>query len=144
MPDSERNVPLSHREDKPGCSCIPAFFLEAESISGRTSSKKAVAEYRIREFGREERLGSRLRSSLLRFYDNGMFLTPKDTRKAGTSSCWRDSGLHWTTLGSKFFEWWRRGESNPRPKVHPRGLLRAQRVLFIPSPARGRSHSRVR
>lgn len=40
--------------------------------------------------------------------------------------------------------WWSRGESNPRPKVHPRGLLRAQRVLFIPSPARGRSHSRVR
>ena len=112
MPDSERNVPLSHREDKPGCSCIPAFFLEAESISGRTSSKKAVAEYRIREFGRDERLGSRLRSSLLRFYDNGMFLTPKDTRKAGTSSCWRDSGLHWTTLGSKFFEWWGGGTRN--------------------------------
>lgn len=113
MPDSERNVPLSHREDKPGCSCIPAFFLEAESISGRTSSKKAVAEYRIREFGREEMLGSRLRSSLLRFYDNGMFLTPKDTRKAGTSSCWRDSGLHWTTLGSKFFEWWRARSLTP-------------------------------
>lgn len=87
-------------------------FLEAESISGRASSKKAVAEYRIREFGREERLGGRLRSSLLRFYDNGMFLTPKDTRKAGTSSCWRDSGLHWTTLGSKFFEWWGGGTRN--------------------------------
>lgn len=42
------------------------------------------------------------------FDDNGIFLTPKDTRKAGISLCWRDSGLHWTTLGSKFFEWWRR------------------------------------
>lgn len=72
-------------------------------------------EYRIREFGSEERLGGRLRSSLLRFYDNGMFLTPKDTRKAGTSSCWRDSGLHWTTLGSKFFEWWR--ERRPTAKT---------------------------
>ena len=57
------------------------------------------------------------------FDDNGMFLTPKDTRKAGTSSCWRDSGLHWTTLGNKFFEWWRRGESNPRPrKIHAKHL----------------------
>ena len=40
--------------------------------------------------------------------------------------------------------WWSRGESNPRPKVLPRGLLRAQRVLFIPSSERGRSHSRSR
>ena len=47
------------------------------------------------------------------FDDNGMFLTPKDTRKAGTSSCWRDSGLHWTTLGSKFFEWWRERSLTP-------------------------------
>ena len=26
-------------------------------------------------------------------------------------------------------EWWRRGESNPRPKTHPQELLRAQTVI---------------
>ena len=30
--------------------------------------------------------------------------------------------------------WWRRGESNPRPKTLPQELLRAQTVLCIPSP----------
>lgn len=67
MPDSERNVPLSHRETSRDVAVSRLVFLRAESISGRTSSKKAVAEYRIREFGREERLGGRLRFSLLRF-----------------------------------------------------------------------------
>ena len=32
--------------------------------------------------------------------------------------------------------WWRRGESNSRPKTHPPELLRAHSVIYIPSPAR--------
>lgn len=40
--------------------------------------------------------------------------------------------------------WWRRGESNPRPKVLPLEPLRAQRVIYIPLPGRGLTHSRVR
>ena len=30
--------------------------------------------------------------------------------------------------------WWRRGESNPRPKTLPLELLRAQTVIYIPLP----------
>ena len=32
--------------------------------------------------------------------------------------------------------WWRRGESNPRPKTLPREPLRAQTVVSIPAPCR--------
>ena len=39
--------------------------------------------------------------------------------------------------------WWRRGESNPRPKVLPPEPLRAQRVIYIPLSGRERSHFRV-
>ena len=39
--------------------------------------------------------------------------------------------------------WWRRGESNPRPKVLPLEPLRAQRVIYIPLSGRERSHFRV-
>ena len=37
--------------------------------------------------------------------------------------------------------WWRRGESNPRPKTLQQELLRAQTVICIPAPQREPSHS---
>ena len=43
----------------------------------------------------------------------------------------------------RFLFWWRRGESNPRPKTLPLELLRAQTVIYIPSPWRRPSNYRV-
>ena len=40
------------------------------------------------------------------------------------------------TLRCGYFLWWRRGESNPRPKTLPREPLRAQTVVSIPAPCR--------
>ena len=40
-------------------------------------------------------------------------------------------------------DWWRRGESNPRPKTLPRELLRAQTVIYIPLPWRRPSNYRA-
>lgn len=51
-------------------------------------------------------------SPLFVFDDNGIFLTPKDTKRPEPPRL-RDSGLHWTTLGNKFFEWWEAGGIEP-------------------------------
>ena len=42
-----------------------------------------------------------------------------------------------------FLFWWRRGESNPRPKTLPREPLRAQTVIYIPLPRRRPSNYRA-
>ena len=44
-------------------------------------------------------------------------------------------------ISQSFGIWWRRGESNPRPKTFQRELLRAQSVIYIPLPKRGPTHS---
>ena len=49
----------------------------------------------------------------------------------------RDNGVRICVL------WWRRGESNPRPKAFPWELLRAQTVIYIPLLPRGLTHSEV-
>ena len=49
-----------------------------------------------------------------------------------------------TNYGYRHFFWWRRGESNPRPKTLPQELLRAQTVIaagvtgLFPSPQASR------
>ena len=52
---------------------------------------------------------------------------------------------HWCDLtGVRIpIKWWRRGESNPRPKTLPRELLRAQTVIYIPLPWRRPSNYRA-
>ena len=37
-----------------------------------------------------------------------------------------------TTLRVSLWLWWRRGESNPCPKIHPESFLRAQLILTFP------------
>ena len=52
---------------------------------------------------------------------------------------------HWCDLtGVRIpIKWWRRGESNPRPKTLQQELLRAQTVIYIPSPWRRPSNYRA-